>query len=67
MEQVAVCLSFDYLNNGSSDRLHTCRVYSIAEDQRKCIIEQQYRRPSNRPVLNRHVSNGHCTSTYKQD
>ncbi len=60
-----VCLSFDFTLEGC-----------IVEDPRKCSGEcevvwmsgsqesckQQYRRPSNQPVLNQDVLNGHRTS-----
>ncbi len=66
--------SFDYLDNHSSDRLHTCGC--IAEDPRKCSVEwevvwksdswesckQQYWRPNSLPIPNRHALSGHCTS-----
>ncbi len=41
----------------------------IAEDPMKCSVECEviWMRPSNLPVPNRHILNGHCTSNDKND
>ena len=71
------CLSFDVLDNRSSDRLTLGSC--TAEDPRKRSVEcevvwlsgslesckQRHRRQSNRPVPNRHVLNRPCTSYTK--
>lgn len=77
MEEVSVCLSFDFLGNRLSNRLNTWRVYcwepeevqrrvwSCLDQQNHHSLEsckQQHLRPSSRPVLNRHISNRHCTA-----
>ncbi len=38
MEGVSVCLSFDYLNNCSSNRLHTWRVYCWGPKEVQCRV-----------------------------
>ncbi len=55
---LGVCIAED-----PKKRSVECEAVWMSSSQESC--KQQYWRPSNQPVPNRHVLNGHCTSICK--